>query len=126
MGNKLRLQKLAFSRVLSRDLGLWVSAALYYRGNAENLAAYKCNSSQRENEGCSVSPFIVVTSRPLNQCEAYNYMSVITDQCSVSASYHVTSAQLQCSQRSKPLVYIVHIIGSTLNLPNSNKWAKCQ
>jgi len=33
MGDKLRLQKLAFSRVLSRDLGLWVSAALYHRGN---------------------------------------------------------------------------------------------
>jgi len=40
MDDKLRLQKLAFSGVLSRDLGLWVSADFYYRGNVENLAAY--------------------------------------------------------------------------------------
>jgi len=40
MDDKLRLQKLAFSRVLSRDLGLWVSADFYHRGNVENLAAY--------------------------------------------------------------------------------------
>jgi len=40
MGDKLKPQKLAFSRVLSRDLGLWVSAALCYKGIIENLAAY--------------------------------------------------------------------------------------
>jgi len=40
MGDKLSLQKLAFSRVLSRDLGLWVSADFYHRENIENLAAY--------------------------------------------------------------------------------------
>jgi len=40
MGHKLSLQKLAYSRVLSRDLGLWVCAACYIRGTIENLAAY--------------------------------------------------------------------------------------
>jgi len=40
MGHNLSLQKLAFSRVLSRDLGLWVCAACYIRGVIENLAAY--------------------------------------------------------------------------------------
>ena len=40
MGDKLRLQKLAFSRVLSRDLGLWVSADSTIREIIENLAAY--------------------------------------------------------------------------------------
>ena len=35
-------EKLAFSRVLSRDLGLWVCAACYIRGIIENLAAYTC------------------------------------------------------------------------------------
>jgi len=40
MGHKLSSEKLAFSRVLSRDLGLWVCAAYYIRGVIENLAAY--------------------------------------------------------------------------------------
>jgi len=40
MGHKLSLQKLAFSRILSRDLGLWACAACYIRGIVENLAAY--------------------------------------------------------------------------------------
>jgi len=40
MGHKLSLQKLAFSRLLSRDLGLWVCAACYIRGIIENFAAY--------------------------------------------------------------------------------------
>jgi len=46
MGHKLSLQKLAFSWVLSRDLGLWVCAACYIRGITENLAAYKCHMNR--------------------------------------------------------------------------------